>query len=62
MNRWLGSIARIAGGWRDRYRPVIVALLLGSGLSDDSKQDGPKGRGQRRNENAKRNTEGSKQS
>ena len=37
MKRWLGSIARKAGEWRDRYRPVIVAFLLGSGLTDASK-------------------------
>jgi len=35
MNRWLASIARKAAEWRSRYRPLIVGLLLGSGLADD---------------------------
>lgn len=39
MDRWLGSIVRKAGEWRNRYRPVIVALLLGSGLADDPQNE-----------------------
>jgi hypothetical protein len=35
MNGYVGKIVKRASEWRDRYRPVIVALLLGSGLADD---------------------------
>jgi phosphate transport system substrate-binding protein len=40
MNRWLGNIVHAAGRRRDRNRPVIVALLVGSGLADLAKRRG----------------------